>query len=140
MNINRVIITGNLTRDPELKTTPAGTTVCNMRVAVNDRYKDNTTGEWKDRPNYFDVDAFSGLGENCAKYLAKGSQAAIDGKLRWREWTTDDGQKRQAVTIVADNVQFLGTRSDKASVASGVAAFDAAGLGSVDAVDDDIPF
>ena len=109
-SINSVVIVGNLTRDPELRATPSGTSVCSLRVAVNDRVKDPTTGEWGDKPNYFDVDVFGGQGERCAQYLARGRQVAVAGRLRWREWETQDGQKRQAVSIVADNVQFIGPR------------------------------
>jgi single-strand DNA-binding protein len=109
-SINSVVLVGNLTRDPELRATPSGTSVCSLRVAVNDRVKDPTTGEWGDKPNYFDVDVFGGQGERCAQYLARGRQVAIAGRLRWREWETQDGQKRQAVSIVADNVQFIGPR------------------------------
>ncbi len=84
--------------------------MCSLRVAVNDRVKDPNTGEWGDKANYFDVDVFGGQGERCAQYLARGRQVAVSGRLRWREWETQDGQKRQAVSIVADNVQFIGPR------------------------------
>jgi single-strand DNA-binding protein len=108
-SINRVILIGNLTRDPE--TRQAGsTTVCTLRLAVNDRVKDQSSGEWGDRPNYFDVDVFGSQGELCGKYLAKGRQVAVEGKLRWREWETQDGQKRSAVSVVAGEVQFIGPR------------------------------
>ena len=71
-SINSVVIVGNLTRDPELRATPSGTSVCSLRIAVNDRVKDPTSGEWGDKPNYFDVDVFGGQGERCAQYLARG--------------------------------------------------------------------
>lgn len=109
-SINSVVIVGNLTRDPELRATPSGTSVCSLRVAVNDRVKDPTTGEWGDKANYFDVDVFGGQGERCAQWLSRGRQVAVSGRLRWREWEAQDGQKRQAVSIVADNVQFIGPR------------------------------
>ena len=109
-SINSVVIVGNLTRDPELRATPSGTSVCSLRVAVNERVKDPNTGEWGDRANYFDVDVFGGQGERCAQYLTRGRQVAVEGRLRWREWETQEGQKRQAVSIVADNVQFIGPR------------------------------
>jgi single-strand DNA-binding protein len=112
-NINRVTITGNLTRDPELSTLPSsGTTVCSLRVACNGRRKNNETGQWEDQPNYFDVTVWGAQGENCSRYLSKGRPVAIDGRLRWREWTTQEGQKRQAVDIIAETVQFLGARED----------------------------
>jgi single-strand DNA-binding protein len=145
-SINRVILIGNLTRDPE--TRQAGsTTVCTLRLAVNDRVKDQSSGEWGDRPNYFDVDVFGSQGELCGKYLAKGRQVAVEGKLRWREWETQDGQKRSAVSVVADNVQFIGPREGGApqggapreSRGTGFAA--PADVAEADfAGDDDIPF
>src|SRR4051794_21668150 len=111
-NINRVIITGNLTADPELRSLPSGSSVCKLRVACNTRKKDGASGEWVDKPNYFDVTVWGAQGENCAKYLSKGRGVAIDGRLEWREWETPEGTKRQAVEIVADNIQFLGGRDD----------------------------
>jgi single-strand DNA-binding protein len=112
-NINRVIITGNLTKDPDLGTVPSsGTPVCSLRVACNGRRRNPETNQWEDQPNYFDVTVWGAQGENCAKYLRKGRPVAIDGRLRWREWTNNDGQKRQAVDIIAESVQFLGGRDD----------------------------
>ncbi len=111
-NINRVIITGNLTRDPELRSLPSGNSVCSLRVAVNARRRNASTNEWEDQPNYFDVTVWGAQGENCSRFLSKGRGVAVDGRLQWREWTTQDGQKRQAVDIVADSVQFLGGRDD----------------------------
>src|SRR5947207_10542126 len=108
-NINRVTITGNLTRDPELRSLQSGTSVCKMRVAVNSRRKDQN-GEWVDKPNYFDVTVWGAQGENCSTYLSKGRPVAVDGRLDWREWEASDGTKRQSVEIIADSVQFLGSR------------------------------
>jgi single-strand DNA-binding protein len=109
-NINRVTITGNLTRDPELRSLPSGTSVCSLRVAVNSRRKDGASGEWVDKPNYFDVTVWGAQGENCANYLHKGRPVAVDGRLDWREWEAKDGSKRQSIEIIADTVQFLGSR------------------------------
>ena len=106
-NINRVIITGNLTRDPELRSLPSGMSVCSLRIACNTRRKDNQSGEWVDKPNYFDVTIWGRQGENAAQYLSKGRPVAIDGRLEWREWQDQQGNKRQSVDIIADNVQFL---------------------------------
>ena len=111
-NINRVVLTGNLTRDPELRSTPGGTSVCSLRIASNTRRKDNASGEWVDKPNYFSVTVWGAQGENCARFLAKGRPVCIDGRLEWREWTAQDGGKRESIEIVADNVQFLGGRED----------------------------
>ena len=113
-NINRVVLTGNLTRDPELRSLPSGTAVCSLRIACNTRRK-GSSGEWEDKPNYFDVTVWGAQGENCSRFLSKGRPVAIDGRLEWREWETQDGQKRQAVEIVADSVQFLGSRDDARS-------------------------
>src|ERR671937_2006444 len=109
-NINRVVLTGNLTRDPELRNTSGGTPVCSLRIACNTRRR-NASGDWEDKPNYFDVTVWGAQGENCATYLSKGRPVAVDGRLEWREWEAQDGSgKRQAVEIIADSVQFLGSR------------------------------
>jgi single-strand DNA-binding protein len=108
-NINVVVITGNLTRDPELRSTPGGTSVCKLRVAVNSRRKEGQ--EWVDKPNYFDVTVWGAQGENCANYLSKGRPVAVEGRLDWREWEAKEGGgKRQTVEIIANSVQFLGSR------------------------------
>ncbi len=108
-NVNVVVITGNLTRDPELRHTGGGTAVCELRVAVNSRRKEGN--DWVDKPNFFDVVVWGAQGENCATYLAKGRPVAVEGRLDWREWEAKDGGgKRQAVQIVANSVQFLGSR------------------------------
>jgi single-strand DNA-binding protein len=148
-NINRVIITGNLTADPELRALPSGSSVCKLRVAVNTRRKDGSTGEWQDKPNYFDVTVWGAQGENSARYLSKGRGVAIDGRLEWREWTTAEGQKRQAVEIVADSVQFLsspdgggggGGFSARSDVPVDTGDFAPVGAGNGTVADDDIPF
>jgi len=111
-NINRVVLTGNLTADPELRSLPSGSSVCSLRVACNTRRKNASTGEWEDKPNYFNVTVWGAQGENAARFLAKGRPVAIDGRLEWREWEAQDGAKRQAIDIIADSVQFLGSRED----------------------------
>ncbi len=149
-NINRVVLTGNLTRDPELRNTPSGTSVCSMRLAVNTRRKD-AQGQWIDKPNYFDITVWGAQGENCAQYLAKGRPVAVDGRLEWREFTDKDGNNRQAIDIVADSVQFLGGREDggngnggssrfapQSDVPADTGDFQPAGAGASN--DDDIPF
>lgn len=149
-NINRVVLVGNLTKDPELRHTPSGTAVCSLRLAVNSSQKDPSTGEWTDKPNYFDVTVWDKQGENCAQYLAKGRPVAVDGRLDWREWDAQDGTKRQAVQIIANTVQFLGSRGDAEGGGGGgqpqfvpagaTASKDADMGGSGGASDDDIPF
>ena len=143
-SINRVVLVGNLTRDPELKSTPSGTPVCSLRIAGNSRRKDET-GQWTDKPNYFSVSVFGNQAESCSQYLSKGRPVAIDGRLDWREWQAQDGAKREAVEIVAESVQFLGSRGDAAAggdspqfVPAGAAGENADFAGS--AADDDIPF
>ena len=149
-NINRVILTGNLTRDPELRNTPSGTSVCSLRLAVNTRRKD-AQGQWIDKPNYFDITVWGRQGENVAQYLSKGRPVAVDGRLEWREFTDKDGNNRQAVEIVADSVQFLGGREDggngngggqrfapQSDVPADTGDFQPAGAGA--GTDDDIPF
>ena len=142
-SINRVVLVGNLTRDPELRHTPSGTPVCSLRLAVNTRRKDES-GQWTDKPNYFDITVWGQQGENCAQYLAKGRPVAIDGRLEWREWEAQDGAKRQAVEVVADSVQFLGGRMD--AEGGGAPAYVPAGAAAAgddfppSPADDDIPF
>jgi single-strand DNA-binding protein len=145
-NINRVVLVGNLTRDPEMKHLPSGTALCSLRIAVNTRRKDES-GQWTDKPNYFDVSVWGAQGESCAQYLAKGRPVAIDGRLEWREWEASDGSgKRQAVEIVADNVQFLGSRGDGDGGGGGGSFVPAGAAQSSSAdfpsqpTDDDIPF
>jgi single-strand DNA-binding protein len=146
-NLNRVIITGNLTKDPELRSTQGGTSVCSLRVAVNTRRKD-ASGEWVDKPNYFDVTVWGAQGENCSTYLSKGRPVAVDGRLEWREWEDKQGNKRQSVDIVADSVQFLGSReggenggrfAPQSDVPADTGDFQAAPAAS-GSKDEDIPF
>jgi single-strand DNA-binding protein len=148
-NINRVVMTGNLTRDPELRSLPSGMSVCSLRIACNTRRKNNSTGDWEDKPNYFDVTVWGAQGENCARFLSKGRPIALDGRLEWREWETQDGQKRQAVDIIADSIQFLGGRDEGAPAGNGFSrpqgdvpmdTRDFAPATTAPAGDDDIPF
>jgi single-strand DNA-binding protein len=141
-NINRVVLVGNLTKDPELRHTPSGTAVCKLRIAVNTRRKDET-GQWVDKPNYFDVTVWGNQAESCSQYLSKGRPIGVDGRLEWREWDATDGSgKRQAVEVVAESVQFLGSRGDGGEAPQFVpagAAGESADFPS-SAADDDIPF
>lgn len=113
-NVNIVAITGNLTHDPELSHTGGGTAVARLRVAVNGRRKDSQTGEWADKPNYFNITVWGNQGVACSEHLEKGRPVAIQGRLDWRSYEVEGGGSREAVQIVADTVQFLnaGPRSD----------------------------
>jgi single-strand DNA-binding protein len=144
VSINRVVLVGNLTKDPELRHTPSGTAVCNLRLAVNTRRKDET-GQWVDKPNYFDITVWGNQGERCAQYLSKGRPVAVDGRLEWREWETPEGNKRQAVDVVADSVQFLGSRGEGEGGGGGgyipaSAPATPGGEFPTSPTDDDIPF
>jgi single-strand DNA-binding protein len=152
-NINTVVVTGNLTRDPELRHLNSGTAVCKLRVAVNTRRKNGSTGEWEDKPNYFDVTVWGAQGENCSTYLSKGRPVAIQGRLEWREWENQEGQKRQSVEIIAESVQFLGSRGDtggnggssggftpQSDVPADTSDFEGETAGVGASGDDDIPF
>ena len=110
--INRVILVGRLTRDPELRALPSGTSVCGLRIACNSSYKD-TDGELIERPNYFDVSAYGAAGESVSRYMRRGSRVAVDGRLEWREWETAEQERRQAVSVVADTIQFLDSPGER---------------------------
>ena len=154
-NINRVVITGNLTRDPDLRSLQSGSSVCSLRIAVNTRRKD-ASGDWVDKPNYFSVTVWGAQGENCNRFLSKGRPVAIDGRLEWREWQDKEGNNRQGIDIIADAVQFLSSPRDDAGNGGGngftarsdipvdtndfATAPAGGGGGSSSAADDDIPF
>jgi single-strand DNA-binding protein len=141
-DLNRVILVGRLTRDPELKHLPSGTPVLEMGVAVNGRQQDEA-GNWVDKPNFFDVKVFGNQAEMLSQHLSKGRRIGIDGRLDWRSWEAQDGGKRSKVDIVAQNVQFLDSRQDAESGAQYVPAGAAAGGGAdfpTSPADDDIPF
>lgn len=104
--INRVVVVGRLTREPEVRALPSGSSVCSLRLACNSSRRE-PDGTYSERPNYFDVSVFGATAENVAQYMHRGSRVGIDGRLEWREWESSDGSKRQAVSIVADTVQFL---------------------------------
>ncbi len=128
-DINQLTITGNLTRDPELRSLQSGTAVCNIRIAHNDRRKVN--GEWTDVAQYFDVTIWSGMGEWIANNLAKGAKVVVAGRLNWREYEDKDGNKRQAVDITANSVVPVPKNGTTAPPAEDVQSASA---------DEDIPF
>ncbi|HXA53867.1 MAG TPA: single-stranded DNA-binding protein [Solirubrobacteraceae bacterium] len=105
-SINRVVLVGRITQEPELRELPSGQGVCNLRIACNG-LKREAEGEYSERPHYFDVATFGGLAEVIARYMRKGSLIAVDGRLEWREWESAEQQRRQSVRVVAEHVQFL---------------------------------
>lgn len=110
MNVNRVVVTGNLTADPDLRQLRGGSSLCRLRIACSTRRR-QPDGTWGEKPNYFDVVVWGAQGDAAKRILTKGSPVAVDGRLEWRELTTESGEKRQAIEIIADNVEFLGGRS-----------------------------
>jgi len=106
---NRVILLGNLTRDPELRYIPSGTPVSDIGLAVNDRRK-NANGEWVDEPTFVDVTLWGRTAEVASEYLSKGSPVLIEGRLKLDTWETNDGQKRSKLRVVCDRMQMLGSR------------------------------
>lgn len=111
MSINRVNISGNLTRDPELRVTAGGMGVLGFGVAVNDRRRNARTGEWEDYPNYIDCTMFGARAESLSRILTKGMKVSIEGKLRWSQWEKD-GQKRSKIEVVAEEVELMQMRGD----------------------------
>lgn len=106
MSINKVIISGNLTRDPEVRMTAGGTPVLSFGMAVNERRKNQQTGEWEDHPNFVDCTMFGARAQAVAKYIAKGSKVAVEGKLRYSSWERD-GQRRSKLEVVVDEIEFM---------------------------------
>lgn len=143
MSINRVSITGNLTRDPELRVTAGGTQVLSFGVAVNDRRRNPQTGEWEDYPNFVDCTMFGNRAEAVSRFLAKGSKVAIEGKLRYSSWEKD-GQRRSKLEVIVDEIEFMSQRQGGAAPAAAPVAAPMPGPTavppSVDLYDEDIPF
>ena len=119
MSINRVIISGNLTRDPELRSTAGGMPVLGFGVAVNDRRKNQQTGEWEDYPNFVDCTMFGARAEALSRYLNKGTKVSIEGKLRWSQWERE-GQKRSKIEVIVDELEFMSSRGDSSSYGGGM--------------------
>ena len=118
MSINRVFITGNLTRDPEMRQTNGGMPIMGFGMAVNERRKNQQTGEWEDYPNYVDCTMFGERAAKVSQYLAKGSKVSVDGRLRYSSWEKD-GQKRSKLEVVVDNIEFM-SRSEGAQAPTGL--------------------
>lgn len=135
VTFNRVIIAGNLVRDPEIRYLPSGLSVTSFAVAVNSRYKQNN--ELKEEVSYFDIVVFGKMGENCAEYLSKGRPVLVEGRLRQRRWEAE-GIKKSKIEVVADNVQFLGSPRGAGGAEGGAGSPGAAPAPG--SQDDDIPF
>jgi single-strand DNA-binding protein len=143
-DINRVTLVGRLTRDPELRALPSGTSVLNLGLAVNGRQKDQS-GNWIDKPNFVDVKVFGAQADMLGSHLAKGRRIGVDGRLDWSSWEAQDGGKRSKVEIVAQSVQFLDSRGDDGGGGGGGNQFVPAGASAgsdadFQGSDDDIPF
>lgn len=152
MSINRVSISGNLTRDPELRVTQGGTAVLGFGVAVNDRRQNKQTGEWEDVPNFVDCAVFGKRADSLSGRLAKGMKVAIDGKLRYSSWERD-GQRRSKLEVIVDEIEFMSRAGDskpkygpqvaqtQQTPAYGYGAPNSSPqVATVDTYDDDIPF
>jgi single-strand DNA-binding protein len=129
-SLNKVLLIGNLTRDPELRYTPNGTAVSSFGLAVNRKYKKDE--EWVDDVLYVDIVSFGKQAENCTEYLSKGSPVFIEGRLQWRSWEGEDGQKRSKHEVVASSIQFLSKGKEEGSKETGRAGSNV--------VEDDVPF
>ena len=141
MSINRVNVSGNLTRDPELRATQGGTSVLRVGLAVNGRARNQQTGEWEDRANFVDCVVFGKRAEALAGMLAKGQRVAIDGRLRYSSWEAQDGSRRSKLEVVVEEIEFMSPRQGggrQAAPAAAAPATSAAGAGGL--YDEDIPF
>jgi single-strand DNA-binding protein len=141
MSINKVLISGNLTRDPELRATASGMPILGLGIAVNDRRKNASTGEWEDYPNFIDCTMFGTRAESVSRFLSKGSKVAIEGKLRWSQWEKE-GQKRSKLEVIIDEIEFLSARNDSGSLHAPAPAPQASipPAPEVTVYDEDIPF
>ena len=122
MSINRVNITGNLTRDPELRATAGGTQVLSFGVAVNDRRKNPQTGEWENVPNFIDCIVFGQRAEALSRFISKGAKVSIDGKLHYSSWETKDGQRRSKLEVIVDEIDFLSRQGQQVTSPAAEAA------------------
>ena len=142
MSINRVMISGNLTRDAELRSTQSGMAIMGFGVAVNDRRKNPQTGEWEDYPNFVDCTMFDTRAEKLHQYLAKGTKVAIEGKLRYSSWE-QDGKRRSKLEVIVDELEFMSSRQGASTAAAQQGAFPGGAqpqTAPAAAYDEDIPF
>ena len=139
MSINRVIISGNLTRDPELRSTAGGTSVLGFGVAVNDRRKNQQTGEWEDYPNFVDCTLFGKRAESLEQYLSKGAKVAIEGRLHYSSWEKD-GQRRSKLGVIVEEVELMSRRDGEQHQAYAQQGYQQAPQVQEACYDEDIPF
>ncbi len=146
-SVNKVIIVGNVGRDPETRYMPSGDAVTNISVATSDRYKDKQTGEMKENTEWHRIAFFGKLAEIAGQYLKKGSQVYVEGRLRTRKWTDQSGQEKYSTEIIADSMQMLGARmagsgdtGESGSRAKSAESSSSPPSGGLGAMDDDIPF
>jgi len=143
MSINVVTISGNLTRDAELRQSASGMSILRLGVAVNDRAKNQQTGEWEDRPNFIDCVMFGTRAEKISQYLTKGTKVSIQGKLRWSQWESQQGEKRSKVEVAVDEIEFMSSRNDSGSYGGGGGGggtYAAPAPGPAPELDEEIPF
>ena len=139
MSINRVVISGKLTRDPELRSTAGGTAVLGFGVAVNDRRRNPQTGEWEDRPNFVDCTMFGARAEGVARHLSKGQKVAIEGRLRWSQWERD-GERRSKLEVVVDEIEFMTSREGGSAPRQSAPANPREAAPDLSVFDEEIPF
>lgn len=133
MSINKVFLSGNLTREPEVRYMPSGNAVLSFGIAVNERRKNSKTDEWEDNPNFFDCNMFGKRAEKISEFISKGDKVSLEGKVRWSQWEKD-GQKRQKVDIVVDNIELMSKNGSNRPAAQVEEAT------TSDIYDEDIPF
>lgn len=141
MSFNRIILVGNLGRDPELRYTPQGTPVCSFTMATNERRKDKA-GEMQDQTTWFRVTLWGRQAETASQYLTKGRPVYIEGRLRVEEWTDRDGKPRHTLEVHATDMQFIGggARTEDAMAAKASSGGEQPATGHSEPADDDIPF
>ena len=140
MSINHVNISGNLTRDPELRTTAGGTNILSFGVAVNDRRKNPQTGKWQDVPNFIDCIVFGQRAEALSRFISNGAKVSIDGKLHYNSWETKDGQHRSKLEVVVEEIEFLSRTQTTTTTDQGQPSFTAPQAPEEELYDSDIPF
>jgi single-strand DNA-binding protein len=138
-DVNSITLVGRLTRDPELRSTGSGMSVTSLRVAYTQSRKNGSTGQWEEEAGYIDVTVFGNQADTVAKFLAKGRQIVVQGRLDFRQWQTNEGQQRSATQIIANQVQFIGGQENGQTRASNPVAAQS-NPSNAPRDDEDIPF